>query len=295
MTDIKLSRRMQAVADMVAAGYVENDGDGMTDDMAVDKPACAAYAANTRYAAGKNVADIGCDHAFVSIYLKLNNIAQNVIAMDVRKGPLDIARANIASYGLADYIDVRLSDGFAALKPGEADTAVIAGMGGILMADILKRGRMHTDNGIKLVLQPQSEPDKLRQYLYDIGYDIEDESFLQEDGKYYTVMRAVKKMYSGTCGQCKKDTPGDGSSNAGDVWTKAQLLYGPVLLKKKDKLLKQYIEKQLKKNNEIKCKLALSPTPRSAERTEELREEERIMLCALKNISRVDTDESKQR
>jgi tRNA (adenine22-N1)-methyltransferase len=240
MTDIKLSKRMKAVADMVAAG-------------------------GTRC-----VADIGCDHAFVSIYLKSKGIAEKVIAMDVRKGPLDIAKENISAYGLSDYIDVRLSNGFDALEPGEADTAVIAGMGGPLMVDILKRGREHTDAGIRLVLQPQSEPDKLRQYLCDIGYLIDDEGFLQEDGKYYTVIQAVKA----------DAIPDD----VGYAKSQAELLYGPVLLRKKDSLLGQYIEESLRKNRELRDKLEASPTPKGIARIEELKREEKIMLCALSAI-----------
>jgi tRNA (adenine22-N1)-methyltransferase len=246
MTDIKLSKRMQAVADMVTA-------------------------------CGDNVADIGCDHAFVSIYLKSKGKAEKVIAMDVRKGPLDIARANIAAYGLGDYIDVRLSDGFDALKKGEADTAIIAGMGGLLMVDILKRGSMHTDSGIRLVLQPQSEPDKLRQYLYDIGYDITDECFLQEDGKYYTVIRAEKSTQHNPLSEAR-DTAEE----------KAKLIYGPVLLKRKDELLQRYIKRQLEKNHELRDMLVKKPTPKSELRIEELKEEEKIMICALDIISQSD-------
>jgi tRNA (adenine22-N1)-methyltransferase len=254
MAGIRLSARMQAVADMV------------------EKPQNC-------------VADIGCDHAFVSIYLKLNNIAKKIIAMDVRKGPLEIARANIAEYELSDCIDTRLSDGFSELAPGEADVAVIAGMGGLLMVDILKRGKAHTDAGIELVLQPQSEPDKLRMYLYEIGYKIIDEVFLKDDGKYYTVIRAKLGM-SGqeTEKQEKKLAP------AGSTLRKAELLYGPVLLRKKDALLRSYISRQLEKNKELKERLLASPTPKSLSRVKELSKEEKIMLCALRETEVKDND-----
>ena len=105
--DIKLSKRMQAVADMVD---------------------------------GENVADIGCDHAFVSIYLAGKPFVKKVIAMDVKTGPVDIAKANVAAYNLENKIEIRMSDGFGNLEVGEADVAVIAGMGGYLMIDILKNG-----------------------------------------------------------------------------------------------------------------------------------------------------------
>jgi tRNA (adenine22-N1)-methyltransferase len=263
---------MQAVADMVTA-VCEKYAGTEHDNMLVDGAICGSC----------TVADIGCDHAFVSIYLRLNSIAERVIALDVRKGPLDIARANIASYGLAGYIDVRLSDGFEALKPKEADAAVIAGMGGLLMVDILRRGRIHTDNGIDLILQPQSETDKLRQYLYDIGYDIEDECFLQDEGKYYTVIRAAKRQNTGTFYEKASETADNGEC-VSDIKRKAQLLYGPVLLKKKDSILRGYIEERLVKNRELRDRLLTSSTPRSMSRIEELKVEEEIMLCALREI-----------
>ncbi len=88
---------------------------------------------------GGSVADIGCDHAYVSIYLIEQNIAAKVIAMDVRTGPLDIAKKNINSHGLSDKIEVRLSDGLEKLSIGEVNTVIIAGMGGQLIIDIIDR------------------------------------------------------------------------------------------------------------------------------------------------------------
>ena len=79
------------------------------------------------------VADVGCDHGYVSIYLVTHGIAKECIAMDVRSGPLSGAKDNIDEYGLSDSIRTRLSDGVKELKQGEADALVIAGMGGNLM------------------------------------------------------------------------------------------------------------------------------------------------------------------
>ena len=79
---------------------------------------------------GSNIADIGTDHGYVPIYLVREGQAEHAVAMDVRKGPLERARAHVEAAGLGSRIDVRLSDGLAGLKPGEADCVVIAGMGG---------------------------------------------------------------------------------------------------------------------------------------------------------------------
>ena len=79
---------------------------------------------------GSNIADIGTDHGYVPIYLVREGQAEHAVAMDVRKGPLERARAHVEDAGLGSRIDVRLSDGLAGLETGEADCVVIAGLGG---------------------------------------------------------------------------------------------------------------------------------------------------------------------
>lgn len=140
----------------------------------------------------KVVADVGCDHAYVSIKLISDNIADKVIAMDVRKGPLSIAETNIVKYGVDKDIEIRLSDGLEKLSPDEADVIIIAGMGGLLMKSILERGKT-VISGAKspvLVLQPQSDIKEVRIFLYDNSYHIVREEMVFEDGKYYTAMLA---------------------------------------------------------------------------------------------------------
>ncbi len=137
----------------------------------------------------RSVADVGCDHGYVSIYLVLKHVAERALAMDVRPGPLDMARANVSGFGLTDSITVRLSDGLSELSPGEADGLVIAGMGGKLMISILDKKSL-SDLGIRAaVLQPQSDIDEFRQYLRDKGYLIRQERIVFEDGKYYFPIR----------------------------------------------------------------------------------------------------------
>ena len=134
------------------------------------------------------VADVGCDHGYVSIYMIQKGIARKAIAMDVRKGPLSGALSNIREYGLEDRITTRLSDGLKELAPGEADGLVIAGMGGALMIRILEDAGIH-ELGIKrAVLQPQSELSQFRLYLRDKGYTIVREKIVFEEGKYYFPM-----------------------------------------------------------------------------------------------------------
>ena len=140
------------------------------------------------------VADVGCDHGYVSIYLIQSGIASSAVAMDVRQGPLSGASDNIREYGLLDVITTRLSDGLKELKKGEADSLIIAGMGGKLMMRLVKEGNLK-ELGIRIaVLQPQSDISEFRAFLRDEGFFITDEKMILEDGKYYFPMKVVTDM-----------------------------------------------------------------------------------------------------
>ena len=90
--------------------------------------------------AGNTVCDVGCDHGYVPIYLIQNGICGRVIAMDVNAGPLARAREHIESATLGEYIEIRQSDGVAALGYEEAKSLILAGMGGRLTMRILTEG-----------------------------------------------------------------------------------------------------------------------------------------------------------
>ena len=136
-------------------------------------------------------ADVGCDHGYVSIYLVQNGISKSAIAMDVRKGPLAMAENNIREYSLEKAIQTRLSDGLTELNENEADSLVIAGMGGKLMISILEKNDIASLGIRTAVLQPQSDICLFREYLRDKGYIIEDERIILDDGKYYFPMKVV--------------------------------------------------------------------------------------------------------
>ena len=90
---------------------------------------------------GYTLADVGTDHGYIPIYLLQQKKIPSAIAMDINEGPLERAKEHIALYGLQAYIQTRLSDGVAALKPGEVEAVLIAGMGGGLVMHILKTGK----------------------------------------------------------------------------------------------------------------------------------------------------------
>ena len=172
---------------------------------------------------GLRLADIGTDHAYIPIYLVEQQIIPSAIAMDINKGPLGRAETNIKEHGLDQKIQTRLSDGLERLDLNEADTMIAAGMGGALVIKILSAKEEVTENLKELILQPQSEIWKVREYLSTKGYRIIDEKMVIDDGKYYTAMKAVK---------------GEAAYN------RAELEYGPILLEKKDPVLLEFLNRE---------------------------------------------------
>ncbi len=135
-------------------------------------------------------ADIGTDHAYIPIVLTAGGIAGRAIASDIKKGPLMRADANIRKNGLADKIQVRLGSGLTTLSPGDAEVIIIAGMGGILISDILEDSREVTDSAKVLILQPMTAVPELREYLSCGGYEITAEYLEAEDEKLYNIIVA---------------------------------------------------------------------------------------------------------
>lgn len=138
------------------------------------------------------VADIGTDHAWVPIYLVTKGVSDFVIASDVRKGPIEIANQNIRKYQLESKIHTRLGSGLTTIQPYEVDTAVIAGMGGLLMIDILEASREVVQSLDMLVLQPQLAQDEVRKWLHQNDFKIVDEDLIFEDEKWYEIIVAKK-------------------------------------------------------------------------------------------------------
>lgn len=139
---------------------------------------------------GDRVADVGCDHGYLGIYLLKNNIASHVIASDINEGPLNAAVFNSEKYGVRDRIQFFLSDG-AKKIPRDFDTLVCAGMGGDTMISILESSPWLKSDKYRMVLQCQSKRPELRRYLGENGWYIRDEVVVK-DGKFlYTVMEVI--------------------------------------------------------------------------------------------------------
>lgn len=196
---MKLSKRMERVAGMVTEGY--------------------------------RLADIGTDHAYIPIYLCEEKRIPSAIAMDIGSGPLQRAREHVQSAGLSAYIELRLSNGTEKLKPGEVDTLLLSGMGGLLMESILGRDDEILSSVKELVLQPQSDITDLRQWLHMKGWQIVSEDIVYESGKFYPMMKLRQGPYRS--------------------YTVAEYHFGRLDIQRDLYVLEQYLEKQLKTQEEI--------------------------------------------
>ena len=146
--------------------------------------------------AGQTLADVGCDHGYLPIYLVQKGCMQRAIAMDINEGPLQRAKEHIEQEALGDYIETRQSDGLEKVAPGKADAVIIAGMGGNLTIDILSRGEAVVRTLDQLILEPQSELAGVRAFLREKDYFTEAEDLVLEDGKYYPILRVLPKKSS---------------------------------------------------------------------------------------------------
>ena len=143
---------------------------------------------------GDRVADIGCDHGYLSIHLLTNGIASFCIASDVAEGPLQSAMRNARKFGVQENIAFYLSDGVRNI-PRDFDTLVCAGMGGDTMIHILESAPWLRDEKYRLILQCQSKTPMLRKYISENGWYINREVALR-DGKFlYTVMEVIWKPF----------------------------------------------------------------------------------------------------
>ena len=244
-----LSRRLTAIKEYVTPGYV--------------------------------LADIGTDHALLPVRLLMEGKIPRAICCDIGRGPLERAREHLKLYHVDHLAETRLSDGLSALEPGEADSVLIAGMGGELTVRILKDCDRRTDEAGRgflgtvreWILSPHTEWDVVRRYLRVSGRVITRERMLREDGKYYVVIRAV---------------PGDGETPYREAEKRGldretAEYYGPLLCFEKDETLREYLLDAMEKNRLIRERLAGadreeggSSTARERRSAELEREKERI-------------------
>ena len=138
---------------------------------------------------GSRVADVGTDHGYLPLWLAENGVCTSMIASDIRPGPLKTAIRNAALAGLGEAIDFRLCAGLEAYAPDEADTIVIAGMGGETIMSILSAAPWAREK--TLILQPQTKQPRLRVWLNENGYAVEDASLVYDTGRIYVIWKCT--------------------------------------------------------------------------------------------------------
>lgn len=139
---------------------------------------------------GARVADVGCDHGYLGIWLLEQGRASYVAASDLREKPLEKARENSRLFGTADRMDFYVADGLTAIGPEQVDTIVCAGMGGDCVAHILEEAPWVRNPRYTLILQPQTSGNDLRRYLGEAGFAIEQEQLVQDGGFLYFTLVA---------------------------------------------------------------------------------------------------------
>lgn len=136
---------------------------------------------------GAVVADIGTDHAYLPIYLALNNKISNAVASDINEGPISKARENISKYNLEGKIFTCVANGLDGIERFNPSDIVICGMGGELIAQILEKSDYAKKSGVKLILQPMTSVKELREFLQN-GFKITQEDIVFEDNKIYQII-----------------------------------------------------------------------------------------------------------
>ncbi|MCR5208451.1 MAG: class I SAM-dependent methyltransferase [Eubacterium sp.] len=157
---IKLSKRLKACADLVREG--------------------------------SRLADVGCDHGYVPVYLVQSGKIRSAVACDIKEGPLSSCRSLVSDYSLGDKIKCVLSDGLKNVGESEADCILIAGMGGELISKILTECDYAKEKHI--ILNPMTHPELARKWLFENGFEIINDIIVHEDKHSYSVFDAE---YSG--------------------------------------------------------------------------------------------------
>ncbi|MDX5735594.1 tRNA (adenine(22)-N(1))-methyltransferase [Clostridioides difficile] len=211
---------------------------------------------------GKKIADIGTDHGYIPVYLLKEGKVPFAVLADVNKGPLDNAHKEVIQNNLLDKVDLRLGSGIEILEIGEVEEVIIAGMGGILISELLEAKKEVAHNVEKLILQPMQAQEELRYYLLNNGYEILEEVLVREDFRIYEIIVA---KYTGK-----------------NTIIEDEIYYevGIKLLENKDSLFNDFIEKKIKTYSYIVNKLE----GKNGEAIDKKRKESEVAIKKLENL-----------
>lgn len=176
------------------------------------------------------VVDIGCDHGYLSIYLKAVNGNKIVIATDINENALNMAKKNINKNRI--LIETRLGNGLDVINYNEVDTIIISGMGGNTILNILKKNKLKYIK--KIVIQSNTDIPLIRKYINKLGYTIKNEQLIIDKNIYYIIITFTKGKHK---------------------YSKKELYFGPILLKENNDLFNEKKTIELNKLEEILKKI----------------------------------------
>lgn len=228
----------------------------------------------------RSLADIGTDHAFIPIYTIQSHLVTRAIATDLRVGPLDTARQNVATHRLQDTIDLRLGDGLSPLAVGEVDIILSAGIGGHVHSTMLLTNPEVAKSAKWLVFQPMNAGHVLRRTLDEGKYQIVAENLVEDDGRIYEIILA----------RPGRDEDDEYTSyRHHSTWMDLAYTYGPKMLRTPPDLFDVRLEREVDKRQRVIQSVQQSDAPESIERQAELRreiEEIRLLQSNIKGRGR---------
>ncbi len=175
----------------------------------------------------RRIADIGTDHCYVPIYLAQNGFIDFAVATDLRDGPVQEARKNVARFGVHHCVHVRKGDGLTPLRESDGiEVVIIAGMGGRLIQKLLEQDAKRLTTVKRYILQPNKSAWLIREWLFTNSYTITDEKMLSDGGIIYEIIVAEP-------------------SSKPTFYTKEDILFGPILRKRREETFLAFWENEL--------------------------------------------------
>ena len=248
MREMQLSKRLQYVADFITPEYI--------------------------------LADIGTDHGFVPIYLVSHRGTPKAYALDINIGPLERADDHIAEAGLTDKIETRLSDGMHKLYAGEAESILIAGMGGALMVKILSEGAHALNTAKELILSPHTEADMVRCFIKASDFVIDREGMVYDAGKYYVVLHARRALEGEKAKMYVDDEVQSADNMLSEAW-QAYIRYGKMLIHEKAEVFIEFLNKERNTYRNILERIKNNTTAEGIKRREEVEKLIKIISLAI--------------
>jgi len=236
---------------------------------------------------GDRVADIGTDHGYIPIYLKQRGISRFIVAGDINEGPLEKLEENLEKYlgGDREGIVARLGSGLEVIQPREVNTVVIAGMGGLLMQDILSADWKRTKSVERFILQPRNAQDKLRKWLLENGFRITGEVLARENRFIWEIMCAEPANFDdekeATGLELEKKLKSEYFGGK-----REQYEVGQLIIKNRDPLIQEFIANKLSIERRISENAGKSDSAKAALHKKQVDEKIEMLEEILENVGR---------